>query len=97
MATVPTPLYNLNYPIESEAAKKFWASNNKVNRIKAIIAFSLDLENANANLRRFKFYRQYRKRGLAAFAQYVNNPSMAGIPYSEMTDKWWEEMPFKGD
>lgn len=95
MADVPSPLYKLNYPIETEAAYKFWDSNHKANKCKAVIAFSLDLDNANDNLRRHGFARQFRKRALAAFGQYVNNPSMSGIPFSEMKDKWWEEMPFQ--
>ena len=91
---VPAPLYKLNDPIESAEAKKFWSSNLKLNRIKAIIAFSLDLENANDNLRRYGYSKQYRNRALRAFGQYVNNPTMAGVPFNQLEDKWWEEMPY---
>ncbi len=93
MAT-PSPLYKLNYPIETAEAEKFWSSNLKLNRIKAIIAFSLDLENANDNLRRYGYAKQFRNRALRAFGQYVNTPSMVGIPFSPMSDKWWIVMPY---
>lgn len=92
---VPSPLYKLNYPIETEEAKKFWSSNQKLNRIKAIIAFSLDLENANDNLRRYGYSKQFRKRALNNFCMYVNQPAMTGIPFNEMDDKWWIEMPYR--
>ena len=94
MAT-PSPLYKLNFPIETEAAYNFWSSKHKANKVKAIIAFSLDLDNANDNLRRAGYYKQFRKRALANFGQYVNNPSMAGVPFSSITDKWWDEMPYQ--
>lgn len=97
MADIPSPLYKLNFPIETEEAKKFWASRHKANRCKAIMAFSLNLDNANDNYRRFRYPRQFRKRALAAFAGYVNNPSMAGVPFSALEDKWWEEMPYVED
>lgn len=89
-------MFRLNYPVETPEALDFWNSNIKTNKIKAIIAFSLDLENANDNLRRRGYYRQYRKRALAAFGQYVNQPAMTGIPMSDMKDKWWEEIPYTG-
>lgn len=95
MADVPAPLYKLNYPIETAEAKAFWTSNQKLNRIKAIIAFSLTLDNANDNLRRYGYAKQFRNRALRNFGQYVNNPSMAGIPLSKLEDKWWIEMPFE--
>jgi hypothetical protein len=86
--------YKLNFPIETKEAQKFWASELKLNRIKAIIAFSLDLKNANDNLRRFKYYRQFRKKALKHFGKYVNQPDMKNIPFSQMKDKWWNEMPY---
>lgn len=95
MADVPSPLFKLNYPIETVEARAFWSSNQKLNRIKAIIAFSLTLENANDNLRRYGYAKQFRNRALHNFGQYVNNPSMAGIPFNKLEDKWWIEMPFE--
>lgn len=93
MADMPE-LYRCNFPIKTEEAKKFWASRNKANRCKAIIAFSTDLENANDNLRRWKFYYLFRKRALAAFGKYVNNPDMSNIPFSDLSTEWWVEMPY---
>jgi len=95
MAVVPNPIYKLNYPVETEAALKFWSSNHKANKCKAIIAFSLNMKNANDNLRRYGYALHFRERALKAFASYVNNPSMAGVPYSEMSDPWWTEMPYQ--
>lgn len=88
------PLFKLNYPVETPAAYKFWSSNHKANKMKAIIAFSLDLENANDNLRRHGFMLHFRERALRNFCMYVNNPSMAGVPYSELEDPWYEVMPY---
>lgn len=85
--------YKLNFPIETEDAKKFWASRHRLNRIKAIMAFSLDLDNANDNLRRAGYYRQYRKKYLALYASVVNKPTMAGIPFSDLDDHWWNPKP----
>ncbi|QQG33635.1 hypothetical protein PQC34_gp099 [Cronobacter phage A24] len=97
MADVPSPLYKLNYPVETPEALAFWSSRFKQNRIKAIIAFSLNEDNANDNLRRFNYPRQFRRRALAAFSQYVNQPAMSGIPLSDGSKTWWEEMPYPGD
>lgn len=95
MADVPSPLFKLNYPIETEEAKKFWSSNQKLNRIKAIIAFSLTLENANDNLRRYGYSKHFRTRALNNFCMYVNQPAMTGIPFNSMDDEWWVEMPHR--
>lgn len=81
--------FKLNYPIETDKAFQFWASKHKLNRIKAIIAFSLDLENANDNLRRHGYYNLYRKRYLKKYQAYVNNPKMDNIPFSTLDDEWW--------
>lgn len=89
-------MFKLNYPVETPEALDFWKSNIKVNKIKAIIAFSLNLENANDNLRRKKYSRAFRKRALDSFGEYVNQPDMKNIPMSDMENKWWEEMPYKG-
>lgn len=90
---IPNDLCKLNYPIETEEAKAMWASSHKCNRMKAIIAFSLTLENANDNLRRAGYTLQWRKKAIRAFAKYVNNPFMKGIPFTETTTPWWECMP----
>lgn len=84
----------LNYPIETPEAEKFWASNHKSNKVKAIIAFSLDLENANANLGRYGYTRAWRNRALYHFGQYVNQPDMAAVPFSELSTPWYLDMPF---
>lgn len=97
MADVPSPLYKLNYPVETPEALAFWESRFKANRVKAIIAFSLNESNANDNLRRFNYPRQFRRRALDTFGQYVNQPAMTGIPLSDGTKTWWEEMPYPGD
>lgn len=86
-------MFKLNYPIETPEAIKLWGSEHVCNRMKAIIAFSLNLENANDNLRRFGYKLQWRKRALAAFGQYVSTPDAIGIPFSEMSDFYWNEMP----
>lgn len=80
----------LNFPIESAEAKKFWASPHISNQTKAVIAFSLNKKNAMDNLRRYGYKLHWRKRALDAWGKYVNNPSMAGVPYS--TGVWWKEM-----
>lgn len=73
----------LNFPIETEEAQKFWASKHIENNIKSIIAFSLNLDNANDNLKRYGYRRAYRQRKLEEYGKYVNNPSMSGIPFTK--------------
>lgn len=90
----PNNLNTLNYPIETEEAKKFWASRHKCNKMKCIIAFSLNLDNANDNLRRFGYTLSWRKKAIRHFGGYVNQPDMAGIPFSEMSTPWWECMGY---
>lgn len=96
MADIPE-LYRLNYPIETPEAQAFWSSRHKANRAKAIMAFSLDLDNANDNYRRWNYPRQFRKRALLNFCMYVNQPDMKGIPLSPLDSPWWEEMPYRTD
>lgn len=86
--------YKHNYPIETDEAVAFWASNHKCNRMKAIIAFSFDLQNANINLRREGYSRFWRLRALNNFGMYVDRPSMSTLPYSMMDTPWWECMPY---
>ncbi|WWV91986.1 hypothetical protein [Escherichia phage PJNS034] len=82
----------LNFPIETPEAQKFWASPHILNQVKAIIAFSLDESNAADNLQRYGYKLKWRKRALKAYKQYVNNPSMSGVPFSEMGVNWWDEI-----
>lgn len=82
--------YKLNFPIVTDEAYAFWESRHKLNRIKAIIAFSLDLDNANDNLRRAGYYRQYRKRYLDIYGCIVHMPDMKDIPFSPLTEHWWD-------
>lgn len=72
----------LNFPITTEEAQKFWASKNIENNVKAIIAFSLNLNNANDNLKRYGYKYLYRQKKIKEYGQYVNNPSMSGIPFT---------------
>lgn len=88
--------YKLNFPIVTDEAYAFWESRHKLNRIKAIIAFSLNLENANDNLRRAGYYRQYRKRFLQVYASLVAKPDMKpadGFHLSDLTEYWWDPKP----
>lgn len=87
-------MHKFNYPVETEEAQKFWASNHKCNRMKATIAFSFDLSNANTNLKRAGYSFLWRQKALYNFAQYVNQPDMQNIPLTPMETPWWECMPF---
>ena len=93
---VPDNLNTLNYPITTEEARLFWASRHKCNKMKSIIAFSLNLDNANDNLRRFGYSLQWRKKAIRAFGKYVNMPEMQGIPFSGLDVPWWVCMPVNG-
>lgn len=84
--------YKLNFPIESDEAKEFWSSHHRLNRVKAIIAFSLDVDNANDNLRRRGYMRGERKRYILAYGKYSNNPTMKNIPFSDSSKSWWIEL-----
>ncbi|EAV6743028.1 hypothetical protein FA821_13335 [Salmonella enterica] len=85
--------YKLNYPITTDRQIEFWGSRHIINRVKSIIAFSLDLENANNNLRRVgRFPLGQRDRFIRNFGKYVNQPDMINIPFSpEVSDRydWW--------
>lgn len=73
-----------NYPIETETQVKFWGSRNKENRAKALIAFSVDRGNAFQNMRRkTDWLYGYRKRMWDKYGQYVNTPSLSGVPFTE--------------
>lgn len=94
MTFVPDNLNVLNYPIETDEAKAMWASKHKCNKMKAIIAFSLDLDNANDNLRRYGYTLAWRTKAIDAFGTYVNNPDCTGIPLTPLSTPWWECMPY---
>ncbi|HDU5574526.1 TPA: hypothetical protein RFV54_001059 [Klebsiella aerogenes] len=84
--------YRLNFPIETEQAQLFWASYHKLNRVKAIIAFSLDEDNANDNLRRFGFTRGFREICLKKYKQHIGDHKMLNIPYSVIASEWYKEI-----
>lgn len=91
---MPSPqMHKYHYPIETEEAKRFWASRHKCNRMKAIIAFSEDLPDANFNLRRMGFQAHLRFRAINAYKNYVARPSMLGIPFTPATIPWYECLP----
>lgn len=96
MTDIPNNLCRLNYPIKTPEAEAMWGSRHKCNRMKSIIAFSLTLENANDNLRRYGYTLQWRKKAIRAFGKYVNQPTMKGIPFSPISTPWWECMPVAG-
>lgn len=87
-----TKQFKLNFPVETKEAQAFWASKHKCNRLKAIIAFSLNEKNAIDNMRRHGFQTHLRQRALAAYKQYIASPTMTSIPFSEMEDEWWNNM-----
>ena len=81
-------LFKLNYPVKTANAKKFWGSRHICNRMQCIIAFSLNLSNANDNLRRAGYSYAWRKRALLAFGAGVNKPTMpaSSFKFAEMSD-----------
>lgn len=91
---MPSPaMHKMAFPIETPSAYKFWASRHKCNRAKAIISFSLNLSDANQNLRRHGFQFHLRRRALQAYGAYVAMPEMSSMPFSPMSVPWWECMP----
>lgn len=87
---VPNDLTVLNYPITTPEAERFWGSKHRSNKVKSIIAFSLDKNDANNNLRRYGYTYLYRQKALKHYGVYVNDPEMATIPFSKLSDPWWE-------
>lgn len=87
-------MHKYKFPIVTEQAQRFWASKHKCNRMKAIIAFSEDLFDANHNLKRMGYKRMWRLRALNNFGTYVANPDMTNIPLSPMEVPWWKCMPY---
>lgn len=84
----------LNFPITTPEAENFWGSSHLCNKFKSIIAFSLDLANANDNLRRYGYNRAWRTKSLYHYGKHVNHPAMTGIPFTEMETPYWVEMPY---
>ncbi|EBW2292206.1 hypothetical protein DFV88_24800 [Salmonella enterica subsp. enterica serovar Newport] len=78
--------YKHNYEIKTPLQIKFWSSAHRDNRIKAIIAFSLDYDNANDNLRRAGYTFGYRHKKLEEYKQYINHYDFADVPYSTITE-----------
>lgn len=93
-ADVPANLCKLNYPITTELQMKFWGSRHKCNRMKSIISFSLDLQDASDNLRRHGYKLLWRQKAIFHFGQYVNTPDMVGMPFTPMEVPWWKCMPY---
>ena len=97
---MPTPpMHKYSYPIETEEAKKFFASRHICNRVKAIVAFSRNPEDALRNLRNNlpkKFNHNnnhFRRRAVLAFQNYINQPDMKNIPFSPLEIPWWDCIP----
>lgn len=91
---MPTPpMHKFAYPIETPEAYKFWSSRHLCNRVKAIIAFSRTIEEANDNLRRSGYQRHFRKRAIHAWQHFVNMPDMERVPFTPLSMPWWDCMP----
>lgn len=91
---MPTPpMHKMAYPIETQEAYKFWSSRHVCNRIKAIVAFSRNEEEAMRNLRRFGFPYGVRKRAVHAWQNYVNMPDMEKVPFTPLGIDWWDCLP----
>lgn len=85
------PMHKLAFPIETPEAYKFWASRHVCNRVKAIISFSKDTEDALRNLRRFGFDSyHFRKRAVDTWGLWVAKPEMNVIPFTPMSIPWWD-------
>lgn len=89
---MPNPImHKLAYPIETEQAYKFWASKHVCNRVKAIISFSPNKEDALHNLRRSGFTSyHFRKRAVDTWGLWVGRPEMDTIPFTPLGIEWWE-------
>jgi hypothetical protein len=89
-------MQQLNWPIETEEAKKFWSSNHKCNTMKAYVAFSKDEEDFIKLTTRAGYKHAWRKRAWSAFGYFAATPSMIDIPFSEIETSWWTCMPGYG-
>ena len=95
MALPPVKMHKLPFPVVTREAQKFWASKHICNRVKAVISFSRNREEA---LRLMRIYvpgkpHHFRERAWNAWKLYVGLHEMDKIPYSEMEDKWWDCIP----
>jgi hypothetical protein len=86
-------MYLFNYPIETELQIQFWSSVHRCNIMKAYAAFSLDEENFIDLTMKAGYTRAWRNRAWAAYGVYVNTPDMLTVPFSELEDNWWIDMP----
>lgn len=84
-----TQFYKNGFPVETPQARQFWASRHRNNRFKAIIAFSVDKEDALRNMRRRGYPRGVRNKAWEAFGQYVRDPDMLNIPFSNPSVPYW--------
>lgn len=91
---MPAPsMHKMAFPIVTEEAYKFWASRHLCNKLKAIISFSLDKEDAMHNMRRFGYQHHLRKRAWNAWQNFVAKPDMTSIPFTPLGVNWWECLP----
>lgn len=81
--------YKNGFPVETPEAQRFWASRHKSNRMKAIIAFSVDKASALNNLRRYGYSRAWRNKAWVAYSKYVNDPAMLTTHYSTTSEPYW--------
>ena len=79
-----------NFPIETPEAVAFWDSEHKCNTAKSYAAFSKDEKDFNNLMKRAGYSYQWRKRCLANFSVYVSTPSMEGIPFSRLDQRYWD-------
>ncbi|MGL5012779.1 MAG: hypothetical protein ACRC6V_00600 [Bacteroidales bacterium] len=86
-------MHKMAFPIETEEALKFWGSRHMCNRVKAIISFSLNEEDAMHNMRRFGIQYHVRKRAWKAWQHYVAQPNMDKLPFTPLSVPWWECLP----
>lgn len=86
-------MHKMAFPIETEEALKFWGSRHLCNRVKAIISFSLNEEDAMHNMRRLGFQYHIRKRAWNAWQNYVAQPNMDKIEFTPLSIPWWECLP----
>lgn len=86
-------MHKMAFPVETPEAYKFWASRHLCNRVKAIISFSLNEEDAMHNMRRFGFQYHIRKRAWNAWQFYVAQPEMTKIEFTPLGINWWDCLP----
>lgn len=85
------PMHKMPFPVETKEAQKFWASRHICNRVKAIISFSRDTDEALINLRRYGFTSyHFRKRCVDTWGLWVAKPEMNTIPFTPLGIEWYE-------